>query len=153
MKEIFLLTDKTNSDGLQEVIVLLVEYNSYLNFKNENVRLQFQANKLKDLGYFAKVSKIHNQYKDIPVRLGTLEISNLDLKLFILEEHLKLIDTLGKASFTENSAEITSSAYLTLIDTHDYVPINIKVGVLMTMNTYIDSEDNINNQLLSDFIH
>jgi hypothetical protein len=73
--------------------------------------------------------------------------------MFVPEANLELINTLGQASFTENSAEITLSSYLTLTDTNDYIPINVKAGVLMTINNYVDSENDSNDQLLSEFMH
>ncbi len=145
MKEIFLLLDKNLSSLTQEVIVLLIEYNDAYKLRNGNLNLEFKNEKLKDLGYFAKVSNVHNQYKDIPVRSGNLCISNSELDIFINEPGLNLIDTLGKAKFTEDSANFSSLVNITIIDTNNYVPIDAKVGVLLRLNISQDFElDNSN---------
>jgi len=140
MKEIFLLIDNRISNSTQEVIVLLVEYSGNYILKNDNLNLQFKTEPLKDLGYFAKISNIHNQYKNIPIRSGNLYISNLDLEVFINKPGLSLIDSLGKAVFTENSAELTSGPMINLIDTNDYVPIDARVGVLLKLDVFQDTE-------------
>ena len=154
MKEIFLLVDKTNRNDLQDIIVLLIEYDGYSNISNQEIKLQFQSNDLKDLGYFAQAFNPHNKYKDIPVRLGALNISNTDLNLFTSQPGLKLNNVLGEAIFTENSAELTSFSNVTLINSDDYVPIYAKAGVVMTMQVYTD-EDSVEasyNQL-SELLH
>jgi hypothetical protein len=149
MKEIFLLVDKTYHNDLHDVIVLLVEYDGYYSISNKEIKLQFQSNELKDLGYFAQASNPHNKYRDVPVRLGALNISNMDLNLFTSQPGLKLKDILGEAVFTENSAELTSFSNVTLINSDDYVPIYAKAGIIMTMQVYTneDSKEPLDERL------
>lgn len=149
MREIFLLVDKTSHNERHDVIVLLVDYYGYLNIEHNEFKLQFQSEDLKDLGYFAHAFKSHNQYKNIPVRLGSLNISDVDL--FISQPGLKLNDVLGEALFTENSAELTSSANIILINSNDYVPIYAKAGIIMNMKIYQDEgcAESLDNQLKS----
>lgn len=140
MKEIFLLADKVNSNSFQEIIVLLVEHNGNINFMSEKIKLQFESNELKDLGYFAQASKVSNKYKNIPTRLGSLSIPNSTLDLFIPKSNLKLSDKLGKAAFTENSVEFIESKNIILMDTKDYVPMYANIGVIEIMEYYVDQK-------------